>query len=190
MSGALLLLLTIIVIAKSQNITCDSINENTSTCYINLINCTYYGCVVKCNSNYFNCIIYNLNEHSVLSAADLHCPSQNCLSCIINTSYAKQVNIYGYECSLLKINMLSLWSGIINAPGNGGTLILQSQSLLSMKIYSINGTQNMIINIHKEQFYTYIDASYVEGYLNYIISGFAKTYRPQIICGKQCNINC
>eukprot|EP01084_Bolivina_argentea_P046900 86380_1 len=92
MAGVLLKLLMIIALTKSQNITriigCDSVNENTSTCYINLrYSCSSSNrCSVKCNSNYSNCVI-NISYIYWLWA-DLHCPSGNCFSCIVNGSNA------------------------------------------------------------------------------------------------------
>eukprot|EP01084_Bolivina_argentea_P223627 378340_1 len=195
--GGYLLMVMFIVVTKSHNITCDSVNENTNTCYINIPYHYFESPSAECNSNYHNCVINTLSR---ARNWNLHCPSGNCISCIVNGLDASRFNIYGYDCSLLKIDGSSNRDGVITAPGNGGTLILQSQVLDEVKIYSVNGTQNMIINIHLDDDWTlglarlgsniYIDASYVQGYLNYTISGMMNAYQTQIICGKQCNINC
>eukprot|EP01084_Bolivina_argentea_P223626 378339_1 len=165
MAGILLTLSMIIVVTKSQNTTriigCDSLNQNTNTCYINLnYTCSSSNrCSVKCNSNYSNCVInilYEMVYDLIDLYANLHCPSGNCVSCIVNGSNAgvRYFNIYGYECSLLKIDVLYLSDGFINAPGNGGTLILQSRFSYFVIINSVNGTQNMIINIHLDDDWT------------------------------------
>eukprot|EP01084_Bolivina_argentea_P214558 364242_1 len=138
------------------------------------------------------------------STEAIHCPNESCTSCVINGfpsfySLAMNLTIYGYNCSLLTIDLKQIIQGTIHAPANG-TLILQSGVLANTAVYSYHGTQNMIIHTHLplnisdpyafETGGNYIDGRYVEGYLNYTVSGLIKTYKTLIICNKSCNINC
>ncbi len=164
-----LLLTKIVVLTRSQETICgcNSVNETTNTCYINLKG--HPNCSVECNSNYSNCVInvpdYVWWTYVHVPSYSLHCPSENCLNCAVYGDTLFNSIIYGYACSLLTIDVKYIWYAQITAPGNGGTLICKSLYSFHVNIYSVNGTQNMAIyfvtDINIESDHIDVDGSYV-----------------------------
>eukprot|EP01084_Bolivina_argentea_P287365 493083_1 len=144
--------------SDKKYISCTSISNDNTTCYINATN---PGLPIICNPQYPNCIInclpptnklviffMKLNKNSMMTGcwgalynhniptpALMYCPSNTCSNCIINGNaflYARM--ILGFNCKLLEINDVSIIEkgNIIIAPGNGGNLIINSYSDTSL----------------------------------------------------------
>eukprot|EP01084_Bolivina_argentea_P005684 10720_1 len=147
--------------------------------------------------------------------SEIHCPSLECDDCIIqciNDNTCIGMTIYGYNCSVLQINVrgsnvggtnwhfVNQTATIIYAPGNGGELQLLTDFEDNLNvgifahIYSVPGTKNMVIDysdcseVCRQGF---IDGTYVTDYLNFTCGASDCTF-TNIICPNDanCNIDC
>eukprot|EP01084_Bolivina_argentea_P249116 416898_1 len=184
---------------QNPELMCTSFSEDNSTCYVDYkeFEDTWIEDDVICNPMYPNCIV---TVHKYQKTA-IHCPSRNCINCIINiTAKLHDSTVYGYNCQLLRIKVDG-WAddNQIFAPANGGTLLvtdvfLRYRMFDHNRIYSSyndSGTENIVINmIHGWIFENTVNGSYVTGDLNFSCSGDAECTNTNIICNKNCQINC
>eukprot|EP01084_Bolivina_argentea_P319784 554690_1 len=202
---------------RLQNSQCDSIINNGETCVLNLeysaqnstdpIVCdpAYPKCLIKCQEG--GC------ENMGIEYKDIVCPSNICESCDILMCTESKTNcrmeklrINGLNCKMLKIDIPDGGSSrndnritkcIINAPGNGGTLEINTfapgdlHMFTANSIISVVGTKNVVLNFNSQARNNLINGTYVE-YLNFSCSGYSNCQGTNIICGSltECNIDC
>eukprot|EP01084_Bolivina_argentea_P256425 431729_1 len=182
------------------NISCTA--TSFDTCYIDVVKS--YS-VIQCDHRYSNCIVNNFQSSCDVntSKTQLHCPSIDCTSCIININFWTEcVIIKSYNCQLTQLNVKNTFThSIIYAPGNSGTLLINADTRPNAlqrafnfnEIYSSNhstGTKNLIVNGSSGNG-NIIYGMYVTDYLNFTCYGTQDCSSNAIICGsKFCNIHC
>eukprot|EP01084_Bolivina_argentea_P003078 5752_1 len=193
----------------SHNISCTSVDENNSTCYINYKSANYNMIkqweseTLTCDPAYFNCIITFYYER--LSGFQIHCPPTDCKQCVItlNNTLLQMSNIYGHTCHILQIkNTANLNGGIfrsgIYAPANDGSLFINLNVAFRLNgIFSStdhSGTKNIVVilngNPDPSKSQNNINGTHVTGELNYTCTEQADCSVTGIICNNKCNVRC
>eukprot|EP01084_Bolivina_argentea_P261940 442842_1 len=200
-------LLQIPLFNSTQNgsLLCDWTYSDNETCVIFVPD--FYPGNVKCNPDYANCEIIITDWYF---EGVIHCPQHGCDSCIIDCGVCIGLEIKGYNCHLLSINISFVFeSNIVNAPGNDGVLQITNHfvaeenrnleggftTVTHNDILSSSGTANIAIILSESSFNTLntINGSLISGFLNFSCVENAACDSIHIICGPfntKCNIEC